>query len=801
MGQGLSAKDSLPPSEVEYVHRDEFGNAVKMRRHLSHTERYELHGKANERGQITMGIHRTLFHHTKSATVGKGKKIEREGFGVGAFKTKGDKVDKYGRPYTALELLKKAENDRKIEEARLARKKREEMYQSVNSQYSSIALNAADARKLPAKSSDEPALIAFNRQSVMEEAKRGNTVLHKTAGRAGLKALEERIAERNRQHLQEEESKKPPVLNTFSNTSDSSNKASAVRRHYWNDASEGTTGGNENTTSSTAADVADHQGRSQGGSTSPYVVDRETSPARETERQRLPPRRASVSPDSTAVQERRQSIGERFRELQRSQSDISHLYTYEQQSAQVEANENATESAASRRWRNHEHRATDGHIEPYHSQGHEARGPSVRARVGALPYGWVQYWDPNEKKHYYYHAVRKVSQWEVPVIVAEKDTYMNASFRRKRFKLMCEIGAWNAMNIKGEQLKLRRSDMMEDSYNHIMRLDYNGLKAKMRIVYAGETGIDSGGLTKDWYLEISRRLLSKESQLCLFQESTQGIYVIDPRSKLANDDYIRYYRFYGRLIAKAIYDRHVIDSPLCTAFWKKLIGKIPSIDDVKEIDSVYYSSLQWILANDIEGVVEETFSVIREEFGAYVTVDLVPGGREIDVTNENKELYVQAVVDYICGGSVSEQIGAICNGVYELVPKSTLLKFNASELKELVNGKDRINVNELRESIRYTGGFEGTLDHVTIKCFWAAMESFSQSTLEDVLRFITGTSKIPLDGFDPPLTITRSDVDVNSLPTAHTCFNQLVLPEYQTREMLVEKLMYGVKHVTGFHLT
>ena len=57
-------------------------------------------------------------------------------------------------------------------------------------------------------------------------------------------------------------------------------------------------------------------------------------------------------------------------------------------------------------------------------------------------------------------------------------------------------------------------------------------------------------------------MLTLRISIVFVQESTQGIYVIDPRSKLANDDYIRYYRFYGRLIAKAIYDRHVIDSPL-----------------------------------------------------------------------------------------------------------------------------------------------------------------------------------------------------------------------------------------------
>ena len=121
----------------------------------------------------------------------------------------------------------------------------------------------------------------------------------------------------------------------------------------------------------------------------------------------------------------------------------------------------------------------------------------------------------------------------------------------------------------------------------------------------------------------------------------------------------------------------------------------------------------------------------------------------------------------------------------ELVPKTTLIKFTAAEIKELVNGKDVVDINELREGVRYTGGFEYG-EHKTLECFWKAMESFSNQTREQVLRFVTGTSKVPLDGFDPPLTITRTEEPIETLPTAHTCFNQLVLPEYQSIDLLVE---------------
>lgn len=45
--------------------------------------------------------------------------------------------------------------------------------------------------------------------------------------------------------------------------------------------------------------------------------------------------------------------------------------------------------------------------------------------------------------------------------------------------------------------------------------------------------------------------------------------------------------------------------------------------------------------NDIEGIVELTFSVDDEKFGERRTIDLIPGGRDIPVTNENKAQYIE----------------------------------------------------------------------------------------------------------------------------------------------------------------
>ena len=45
--------------------------------------------------------------------------------------------------------------------------------------------------------------------------------------------------------------------------------------------------------------------------------------------------------------------------------------------------------------------------------------------------------------------------------------------------------------------------------------------------------------------------------------------------------------------------------------------------------------------NSVENVIFEHFCVEDEVFGEKVTIDLKPGGRDIEVTDENKREYVE----------------------------------------------------------------------------------------------------------------------------------------------------------------
>ena len=48
--------------------------------------------------------------------------------------------------------------------------------------------------------------------------------------------------------------------------------------------------------------------------------------------------------------------------------------------------------------------------------------------------------------------------------------------------------------------------------------------------------------------------------------------------------------------------------------------------------------------NNIEGVLDLTFSTDDERFGETVTIDLKPDGQNIEVTNENKKEYIEYVI-------------------------------------------------------------------------------------------------------------------------------------------------------------
>lgn len=61
--------------------------------------------------------------------------------------------------------------------------------------------------------------------------------------------------------------------------------------------------------------------------------------------------------------------------------------------------------------------------------------------------------------------------------------------------------------------------------------------------------------------------------------------------------------------------------------------------DVEDFDNELYRNLKWCLDNPVEGL-GLTFTEMQEYFGKIEEIDLIENGKDIEVNDENKFLYV-----------------------------------------------------------------------------------------------------------------------------------------------------------------
>ncbi|KAI3944597.1 hypothetical protein MKW98_021055 [Papaver atlanticum] len=100
-----------------------------------------------------------------------------------------------------------------------------------------------------------------------------------------------------------------------------------------------------------------------------------------------------------------------------------------------------------------------------------------------------------------------------------------------------------------------------------------------------------------------------------------------------------------------------------------------------------------------------------------------------------------------------------------------------------------IDLDDMRVNTEYSGYSSAS---PIIQWFWEVAQAFSKEDKARLLQFVTGTSKVPLEGFSALQGISDSQRfqihkaygSPNHLPSAHTCFNQLDLPEYPSKQHL-----------------
>ncbi|KLU88337.1 hypothetical protein MAPG_07324 [Magnaporthiopsis poae ATCC 64411] len=391
--------------------------------------------------------------------------------------------------------------------------------------------------------------------------------------------------------------------------------------------------------------------------------------------------------------------------------------------------------------------------------------------------------------------------------------------------------------------KIKRGNVFDDAFEQFYPLG-DGLKEPIQITFVDqfdtvEAGIDGGGVTKEFLTSItmeafggsqhnlfvankSNAMYPNPSSLDQLQESLKRLGFLEGSEEwtLQMRTLLEQYEFLGRIVGKCMYEGILIDIAFAGFFLLKWVsaatdlGYRASINDVREMDEELYQGLlrlknmqSDVSELDLDFTINDQVSPLGEETMT-ITRNLVPNGKDVAVTNENRPLYISYIARHRLVAQPLQQTRAFLRGLGSIIDPAWLSMFNQSELQRLVGGdSSEIDLEDLRRHTVYSGvyvvGDDGK-NHPTVDLFWQAMHEFQDSERRAVLKYVTSTPRAPLLGFSqlkPMFSIRDGGADPKRLPSASTCVNLLKLPRYPTLEILKNKLRYAISSNAGFDLS
>lgn len=401
-------------------------------------------------------------------------------------------------------------------------------------------------------------------------------------------------------------------------------------------------------------------------------------------------------------------------------------------------------------------------------------------------------------------------------------------------------------------LTLTRGQVLEDTMRYLM--PYTGRRLlthrKLKIKFKNEEGIDAGGLTREWFMEISKEVFDTKLPLFIISESDRSTLSLNPlycrpyslftltssflslfsfsnTNANSNDatkksviklapSHLKYYKTFGIVMGKAVYESQLLNISFSNLFLKLLFGRSIEESDIIEDDPQFYSNLLSLQSMSIDSLgLDLTFTAVEKVVdggggggGGGEVVELISNGQKIPVTDNNKTEYIQAMLRYKYQSRLIPFIKEIQSGFEEIMPISHLNEFSIRELQILFNGLPFIDIRDWRTHTRYAGYSESSQ---VIIWFWDIIRIFSDEERCKLLQFVTASSRVPplgfrnLQGSDGvhPFTISRlrregSVSYQHFLPQAHTCFNMLCLPDYESYDVTKRMLLIAINECEMF---
>ena len=359
-----------------------------------------------------------------------------------------------------------------------------------------------------------------------------------------------------------------------------------------------------------------------------------------------------------------------------------------------------------------------------------------------------------------------------------------------------------------EKLKINRDKVLEDSMEQFNSIN---LFKELKIIFVGEESHDAGGLIREWLTILFQKIL--DSNTGLFQRSdTDEIGFIIKPNLYPSQELLNKYFFIGRVLAKALLENLTVNCCFNKVIYQLILGEKIELNDLVFIDRPLYKSMKHLVSMKEEcgeniALCEIYFTFdYEDENGGFHQEDLIENGRDILVTQDNLDQYIDKRIEYYTKSQLSG-IKEIIRGINTIFPVDYLKIFTSDQLGLLINGTPFIDTEDWRMNTKYKD-YED-YDNVIVD-FWDIISNLSQEDLSNFLLFCTGSSRVPIGGFKS-LESNRGQISKfeivkteyyegkKNFLRAHTCFNRLDLPNFPNKETLKEAVKFALENeVLGF---
>jgi hypothetical protein len=237
----------------------------------------------------------------------------------------------------------------------------------------------------------------------------------------------------------------------------------------------------------------------------------------------------------------------------------------------------------------------------------------------------------------------------------------------------------------------------------------------------------------------------------------------------------------------------------------------PTLQDYTELSPDFARVLKQGQADPsiMEGL---TFEIPMWQNGQSVYQPLIPGGSDKEITSSNIDEYVERAVTWVLRDSIKNQFTAFARGFHSICGGNALSLFRGEELELLVRGSEDFDLDTLRAAVVYDNwkrpGTQEELqseddvkkNYTVVRLFWDYFEEADITERRRILRFVTGTDRLPPAGIvNLVIKVSRQQMGKGEFryPSARTCFNQILLPDCFEERAVFGKVFRNALDMAG----